>query len=79
MFGCKKSANEADKYKSERKEAYSYLNYFFFVQFNNGKSHEIGRKAIEFGKKVLEIDPNDANAKKINEVIEKTMNRPAAK
>lgn len=74
-----KSQTEADKYKAERKEACSYLNYFYFVQFNTTKSHEMGRKSIEYGKKVLEIDPNDANAKKIDEVIEKTMNRPAAK
>lgn len=74
-----KTQTEADKYKSERKEAYSYLNYYYFVQFNSTKSHEIGRKSIEYGNKVLEIDPNDANAKKINDVIEKTMNRPAVK
>gem|GEM_PF-6000358 len=53
------------------------MNYYYFVQFNTTKSHEMGRKAIDAGKKVLEIDPNDDNAKKINDVIEKTMNRPA--
>ncbi|MTK54571.1 tetratricopeptide repeat protein [Paludibacter sp.] len=74
-----KTQAEADKYKAERKEAYSYLNYYYFLQFNSTKSHEIGRKAIEYGNKVLEIDPNDSNAKKINDVIEKTMNRPAVK
>jgi tetratricopeptide (TPR) repeat protein len=74
-----KTQAEADKYKSERKEAYSYLNYYYFVQFNSTKSHEIGRKSIECGNKVLEIDPNDSNAKKINDAIERTMNRPAVK
>ena len=72
-----KTQAEADKYKNERKEAYSYMNYYYFVQFNSTKSHEIGHKSIEYGNKVLEIDPNDANAKKINDVIERTMNRPA--
>jgi tetratricopeptide (TPR) repeat protein len=72
-----KSQAEPDKAKIERKEAYSYLNYYYFVQFNATKSHEMGRKAIDAGKKVLEIDPNDSNAKKINDVIDKIMNRPA--
>ncbi|MBP1638547.1 MAG: hypothetical protein H6Q17_130 [Bacteroidetes bacterium] len=72
-----KTQAEPDKYKIERKEANSYLNYYYFMQFNTTKSHEIGRKAIEFGNKVLEIDPNDVNAKKINEAIDRIMNRPA--
>ena len=38
-----------------------------------GCSHELGRKSIEAGNKVLEIDPNDTNAKKINEAIERIM------
>jgi tetratricopeptide (TPR) repeat protein len=72
-----KTQAEPDKNKVERKEAFSYMNYYYFVQFNATKSHELGRKAIECGNKVLEIDPNDTNAKKINEAIDRIMNRPA--
>ena len=73
-----KTETNAAKYAGERGEAYSYLNFYYFMQYMANKSKEDAHKAIDYGKKALEINPNNQNAKVINENLEKNLNRPAA-
>lgn len=72
-----KSEKDAAKYTTERSEAFSYLNYYYFMQFVNTKDKDAARTSIDFGKKALEINPNNDKVKTINETLEKNLNRPA--
>jgi tetratricopeptide (TPR) repeat protein len=72
-----KTEKDASKYTNERGEAYSYLNYYYFMQFFSTKSKDDARKSIEYGKKALEINPNNDKAKTINDNLEKNLNRAA--
>ncbi len=42
-------------------ESYSYLAYYYLVQFTDTKDQELGRKSIEYCNKVLAIQPPDPN------------------
>jgi len=66
-----KTASDPTKYANERGEAYSYMNYYYYQQYQKGQVREDARKAIDFGQKALEIDPNNANAKTINDYLVK--------
>ena len=71
-----KTEAKATENAAVRGEAYSFMNYYYFKQFIANKSKDDAFKSIEFGKKVLEMKPNDQNAKTINETIERLL-KPA--
>jgi len=45
----------------ELMESYSYLAYYYLVQFTDTKDQQVGRKSIEYCNKVLAIQPPDPN------------------
>lgn len=52
---------KTDKYKSELKDAYSYLGYYYMT-----KNDKV--KAKEYWNKVLQLDPNNVDAKKYSQM-----------
>ncbi|MDR2233431.1 MAG: hypothetical protein LBE56_09950, partial [Tannerella sp.] len=64
-----KTESDPVKYANERGEAYSFMNYYFYQQYEKTKVRENARKAIEYGQKALEIDAENANAKTINNYL----------
>jgi predicted Zn-dependent protease len=47
------------KNAKELMEAYSYLSYYYLVQFKDTKDQQFGQKSIEYCNKVLAIEPPD--------------------
>lgn len=56
-----KAKTDSARYSKELMEAYSYLAYFYLVQFKDSKDKdmEAGQKSIEYCKEVLAIVPSD--------------------
>lgn len=71
-----KTDSDAAKYSSEREEAYSYITFYYFVKFSQSKSREDAQQALNYGEKVLAINPNDEKAKEIIDNIKKNLSRP---
>lgn len=57
--------NDTIKYAAELKQAYSYLSYYYLIQFNKTKKLNDGLISKQYCEKVLTIDPNDENANAI--------------
>ena len=72
-----KTDSDASKYGSERAEAFSYMTFYYFLQFSQTKSRDAAQKAMDYGEKVLAINPNDEKAKEIIDNIKKNLNKPA--
>lgn len=53
------------KYAKDLQEAYEYLAFYYFKQYNITKEQDNGRKAIEFSRKIQAIDPENEKAKVI--------------
>jgi hypothetical protein len=64
-----KAIPDSAKYGKDLVEAYSYLAYYYLVQYNQTKSSEDGRNSLDFCNKVLAIDPNNDKAKDIIKVL----------
>ncbi|MCX6244448.1 MAG: tetratricopeptide repeat protein [Bacteroidetes bacterium] len=54
-----KALTDTVKYAKELMEAYSYLAYYYLVQFKDTKDQQYGLKSIEYCNKVLAIQPPD--------------------
>ncbi len=50
-------------------EAYSYLAFYYLVQFNQTKNNDDGQKSLGYCQKVLAIEPNNDKAKEIIKVL----------
>ena len=57
--------SDSVKYSNELKQAYSYLSYYYLLQFNKTKKTADGQSSKQYCEKVLMIDPADENAKTI--------------
>jgi uncharacterized protein HemY len=56
-----KAKSDTVKNAKELMESYSYLAYYYLVQFTDTKDQELGRKSIDYCNKVLAIQPPDPN------------------
>lgn len=56
-----------DNDKKVLTEAYSYLSYFYYLQFDKSKKPDDKLKVKEYAEKVLQIDPENANGKMLFE------------
>lgn len=72
-----KTDSIATKFKDERAEAFSYMTFYYFLQYSQTKSKEVALKAIQYGEYVLAIKPDDEKAKQIIDNIKKNLNKPA--
>jgi tetratricopeptide (TPR) repeat protein len=64
-----KAMPDSAKYSKDLVEAYSYLAYYYLVQYNQTKNNDDGQKSLDFCNKVLAIDPNNDKAKDIIKVL----------
>lgn len=60
---------EADKYKTDRANAYKYLTFYYYDTKDNPK-------AYKFAEKALELDPNDKNSAQILDYLKKSGVKP---
>jgi tetratricopeptide (TPR) repeat protein len=65
-----KTASDTLKYQKERIESLYYLTFYYFQVYSDGKVKEDGLKAIEYGERIVAIDPNDENAVKSKQIID---------
>jgi tetratricopeptide (TPR) repeat protein len=65
-----KTAADTAKYAKERGEAFYYLAYYYFLQYNQTKDKENAVKSMEYCDDVIAIDPNDNNAVKAKQIID---------
>jgi Tfp pilus assembly protein PilF len=72
-----KTDSDASHYTTDRAEAFSYITFYYFLQFSQTKSRDVAEKAIDYGEKVLAINPNDEKAKEIIDNIKRNLNKPA--
>ena len=56
-----KAKEDSLKNGKELMEAYSYLSYYYFLQFKETKDQQAGIKSVEYCNKVLAIEPQDPN------------------
>jgi tetratricopeptide (TPR) repeat protein len=66
-----KARTDSVKNFREMIEGYSYLSYYYLVQYKETKDQQNGVKSIEYSQKVLAIDPTDEKAKAIIRELEK--------
>ncbi|MGC9151492.1 MAG: tetratricopeptide repeat protein [Microbacter sp.] len=77
-----KTDSDATKYPQERAEAFSYMTFYYFLQYSQTKSKDAAMQAINYGEKVLAINPNDEKAKEIIDNVKRNLKaaeRPANK
>jgi len=55
--------------KRELIEAYRYLSYYYYVQFDKNKSEEDKAKTIEFSQKLQEVDPGNSTATQLLDAL----------
>ncbi len=60
-----KAHSDSTKYAKELKEAYSYLAFYYLLQYYQSKDQKDGMLSMDFCQKVIAIDPNDEKAKAI--------------
>ncbi len=60
-----KAQSDTVKYSKELKESYSYLAFYYLIQYYQSKDQKDGITSMDFCQKVLAIDPNDEKAKAI--------------
>jgi hypothetical protein len=65
-----KTASDTLKYQKERIEALYYLTFYYFQIYSDTKVKEEGLKAMEYGERIVAIDPNDENAVKAKQIID---------
>jgi tetratricopeptide (TPR) repeat protein len=65
-----KTVADSVKYQKERIEALYYLTFYYFQLYSDGKVKENGVKAMEYGERIVAIDPNDENAVKAKQIID---------
>ena len=65
-----KTSADTAKYQKERIEALYYLTFYYFQIYSDTKVKEEGLKAMEFGNRIVAIDPNDENAVKAKQIID---------
>ena len=74
-----KTDSDPAKYTAERGEAFSYLNFYYYNQYVTTKVKDNALKAIDYGVKALQIDPNNTNAKTIDDALNRILHAPAQK
>jgi tetratricopeptide (TPR) repeat protein len=65
-----KTQSDTAKYVKERMESFYYLAYFNFLQYNATKTKDYAVKAVEYGNRVIAIDPNDDKALKAKQIVD---------
>jgi tetratricopeptide (TPR) repeat protein len=65
-----KTQADTAKYAKERIESCYYLAYYNFLQYNATKSKEFAIAAVDFGNRVMAIDPKDDKALKAKQIID---------
>lgn len=60
-----KAHSDSTKYTKELKEAYSYLAFYYLLQYYQSKDQKDGVLSMDFCQKVMAIDPSDEKAKAI--------------
>ncbi len=65
-----KTAADSVKYQKERIESLYYLTFYYFQIYSDTKVKEDGLKAMEYGERIVAIDPNDENAVKAKQIID---------
>ncbi|MCK9422786.1 MAG: tetratricopeptide repeat protein [Bacteroidales bacterium] len=65
-----KTQADTAKYAKERIEAYYFLAFYNFLQYNQTKDKEFAIKAVEYGARVNAIDPNDEKAEKAKQIMD---------
>jgi tetratricopeptide (TPR) repeat protein len=65
-----KTQSDTAKYLKERIESCYYLSYFNFLQYNATKNKEFAIAAVDYGNRVLAIDPKDDKALKAKQIID---------
>jgi tetratricopeptide (TPR) repeat protein len=65
-----KTSADTLKYQKERIEALYYLTFYYFQVYSDTKVKEEGLKAMEYGERIVAIDPNDENAVKSKQIID---------
>ena len=65
-----KTAADSIKYQKERIESLYYLTFYYFQIYSDTKVKEDGLKAMEYGERIVAIDPNDENAVKAKQIID---------
>ncbi|MCK9616275.1 MAG: tetratricopeptide repeat protein [Lentimicrobiaceae bacterium] len=68
-----KAIADSAKYSKDIFEAYSYLSYYYFVQYNDSKSTVDALNSIQYCEKALAIVPTDEKAKTILEAMKKVV------
>jgi hypothetical protein len=64
------TSSDSAKYAKERAEAFYYLAYYYFLQYNDTKNKDFALQAMEYCDKVIAIDPNDDKALKAKQIID---------
>jgi tetratricopeptide (TPR) repeat protein len=65
-----KTQSDTVKNVKERMEAYYYLAFYNFLQYNATKEKEYAVKAVEYGNRVIAIDPKDDKALKAKQIVD---------
>ncbi len=65
-----KTEADSAKYQKERIEALYYLTFYYFQIYSDTKVKEDGLKAMDYGERIVAIDPTDENAVKAKQIID---------
>lgn len=64
---------DSAKYSKDLVNAYSYLRFYYFKQWNANKKCDDGKNSILYCDKILAIDPKDEAAKTTKDILKKDM------
>ncbi|MBM3405305.1 MAG: tetratricopeptide repeat protein [Bacteroidetes bacterium] len=65
-----KSRADTVKYAKDRMEAFSYLAYYYFLQYNQTKDKATALQSIALCERIIAIDPNDEKSEKARQIID---------
>jgi predicted Zn-dependent protease len=68
-----KAKSDSSKFSKELKEAYSYLSYYYLLQYIKTKDQKNGYISKEYCDKILAIDPEDVKAKSLLKELSKSI------
>lgn len=63
------SKNDPEGTKRDMLEAYNYLAYYFYVQYDKNKSDSDKAKSVEYSEKILNLDPENSVAKQLVDAL----------
>ncbi|MEI7982492.1 MAG: tetratricopeptide repeat protein [Bacteroidota bacterium] len=65
-----KTQADTAKYAKERIEAFYFLAFYNFLQYNDTKNKEFAIKAVDYGVRINAIDPKDEKAEKAKQIMD---------